>query len=337
MTDTTTAPSGSVEAAPMSFDQGVSAIENLLGDVPVEPDSVEDATAKPVAPAASQTPPVEGDDEDAALLSALDDGSAEPPEVQPEAPAAIEDTAMVTLSDGTSISIGDLKANGMFQRVFTKKTEELARHKDEWESSFKAKVSEAENEIRQKRDLILENYHLIVPKEPVYDPNDPVGFIEETALYQERMKMLNGLWQQKQQEEHQQTERQQAEMAEYLAAQQQLLVQKLPHLKDEGKREAFRKDISDIGAKVYGVTSEEVSSIADARYMQILHDAIAYQKLKAKASAVPQQVAAKPKLVQQQRMAPQAIQNRDRQGRFETLRKSGSIDAAARAIEDFLD
>lgn len=334
MTDTTTAPSGSVEATPMSFDQGVSAIENLLGDVPVEPDSVEDATAKPATEAKPEAP--EGD-EDAALLSALDDGDTEQPEVQPEAPAAIPDTAMVTLSDGTSISIGDLKANGMFQRVFTKKTEEFARYKEQQDAEFKAKVSEAENEIRQKRDLILENYHLIVPKEPVYDPNDPVGFIEETALYQERMKMLNGLWQQKQQEEHQYTERQQAEMADYLAAQKQLLVQKLPHLKDEGKREAFRKDIADIGSKVYGVTSEEVSSIADARYMQILHDAIAYQKLKAKASAVPQQVAAKPKLVQQQRMAPQSIQNRDRQGRFEALRKSGSIDAAARAIEDFLD
>jgi hypothetical protein len=150
------------------------------------------------------------------------------------------------------------------------------------------------------------------------------------------MKMLNGLWQQKQQEEHQLTEKQQGDLADYVAEQKQQLLQKLPHLKDEGKREAFRKDIADIGGKVYGVTSEEVNTIADARYMQILHDAIAYQKLKAKAASVPQQVAAKPRLVQQQRMAPQAIQNRDRQGRFDSLRKTGSIDAAARAIEDLL-
>jgi hypothetical protein len=212
----------------------------------------------------------------------------------------------------------------------------LARYKEQVEADYKAKVSEAETEIRQKRDLILDNYHLIVPKEPVYDPNDPVGYIEETALYQERMKMLNGLWQQKQQEEHQLTEKQQGDLADYVAQQKQQLLQKLPHLKDEGKREAFRKDIADIGGKVYGVTSEEVNTIADARYMQILHDAIAYQKLKAKAASVPQQVAAKPRLVQQQRMAPQAIQNRDRQGRFDSLRKTGSIDAAARAIEDLL-
>jgi copper chaperone CopZ len=335
MTDTTTAPSGSVEATPMSFDQGVSAIKNLLGDVPDDdrPDSVEDATAKP---AANVTEQPAGDDDDV-LLSALDDeGSAEEVETSTEAPATIPDTAMVTLADGTSISIADLKTNGMFQRVFTKKTEELKAEKTALHEEHQRKVSEAENEIRQKRDLILENYHLIVPKEPVYDPNDPVGFIEETAMYQERMRMLNGLWQQKQQEEHQMSEKQQAELADYVAEQKQLLVQKLPHLKDEGKREAFRKDITDIGGKVYGVTSEEVNAIADARYMQILHDAIAYQKLKAKAATVPKQVAAKPRLVQQQRMAPQAIQDRDRQGRFESLRKSGSIDAAARAIEDLL-
>lgn len=328
----TTASSGSVEASPMSFDEGVSAIENLLGDVP-DTDSVEDAKAKP-ADAVTEAP--EGDEDDA-LLQALDDGNEGETEVtEPAAPAAIPDTATVTLDDGTTISIADLKTNHMFQRVFTKKTEELKAERAALHEEHQRKVSEAENEIRQKRDLILENYHLIVPKEPSYDPNDPVGYIEDMAQYQERMKMLNSLWQQKQQEEQKTTQQRDAEMAEFMAQQKQLLVQKLPHLKDDGKREAFKKDISDIGGKVYGVTPEEVSQIADARYMQILHDAIAYQKLKAKAATVQKQVVAKPKLVQQQRMAPQTIQERDRQGRFETLRKSGSIDAAARAIEALL-
>lgn len=328
----TTAPSGSVEAAPMSFDEGVSAIENLLGDVP-DTDSVEDARAKPAD--AVTEPPV--GDEDDALLSALDDGNeAETETSEPVAPAAIPDTATVTLEDGTTISIADLKTNHMFQRVFTKKTEELKAERIALHEEHQRKVSEAENEIRQKREQILENWHLIVPKEPVYDPNDPVGYIEDMAHYQERMKMLNSLWQQKQQEEQKTTEQREAEMAEYMAAQKQLLVQKLPHLKDDGKREAFKKDINEIGGKVYGVTPEEVSQIADARYMQILHDAIAYQKLKAKAASAEKQVVAKPKLVQQQRMAPQSVQERDRQGRFESLRKSGSIDAAARAIEALL-
>lgn len=331
----TTAPSGSVDASPvsMSFDEGVSAIENLLGDVP-EKDSVEDAKAKPAAEVTDA--PLVGDEDDA-LLSALDDGNEEVTEPsEPVAPAVVPDTATVTLEDGTTISIADLKTNHMFQRVFTKKTEELKAERIALHEEHQRKVSEAENEIRQKRDLILENYHLIVPKEPAYDPNDPVGYIEDMAHYQERMKMLNSLWQQKQQEEQKTTEQREAEMAEFMATQKQLLVQKLPHLKDDGKREAFKKDISEIGGKVYGVTPEEVSQIADARYMQILHDAIAYQKLKAKAADVQKQVVAKPKLVQQQRMAPQTVQERDRQGRFESLRKSGSIDAAARAIEALL-
>ncbi|MHC2481566.1 hypothetical protein [Rhizobium leguminosarum] len=330
----TTAPSGSVDASPvsMSFDEGVSAIENLLGDVP-ETDSVEDAKAKPAAEVVEAP---EGDEDDA-LLSALDDGNeGEPETAEPVAPAAIPDTATVTLEDGTTISIADLKTNHMFQRVFTKKTEELKAERVALHEEHQRKVSEAENEIRQKREQILENWHLIVPKEPVYDPNDPVGYIEDMAHYQERMKMLNSLWQQKQQEEQKTIEQREAEQAEFMATQKQLLVQKLPHLKDDGKREAFKKDISEIGGKVYGVTPEEVGQIADARYMQILHDAIAYQKLKAKAATVQKQVVAKPKLVQQQRMAPQTIQERDRQGRFESLRKSGSIDAAARAIEALL-
>jgi hypothetical protein len=224
----------------------------------------------------------------------------------------------------------------MFQRVFTKKTEELKAERIALHEEHQKKVSEAENEIRQKRDFILENFNLIVPKEPVYDPNDPVGYIEGMALYNERMKYVSALHQQKQQEQAQLSEREKHDYAEFQKEQQQLLFQKLPHLKDSAKLEAFKTDISEIGMKLYGVQPDEVNSIADHRYMRILHDAIAYQKLKAKAATVQKQVVSKPKLVQQQRMAPQTIQERDRIGRFEAHRKSGSIDSAAQAIEKFL-
>jgi ribosomal protein L23 len=314
----------------MSFDEGVSAIENLLGDVP-EKDSVEGATAKPT----DVTDEPAGEDGD--LLAALGDEDVGEIEGSPDAPAAaVPDTALVTLEDGTTISVADLKTNNMFQRVFTKKTEELKAERIALHEEHQKKVSEAENEIRQKRDFILENFNLIVPKEPVYDPNDPVGYIEGMALYNERMKYVSALHQQKQQEQAQLSEREKHDYAEFQKEQQQLLFQKLPHLKDSAKLEAFKTDISEIGMKLYGVQPDEVNSIADHRYMRILHDAIAYQKLKAKAATVQKQVVSKPKLVQQQRMAPQTIQERDRIGRFEAHRKSGSIDSAAQAIEKFL-
>lgn len=336
MTDTTTAPSGSVDATPMSFDQGVNAIESLLGDVP-EKDSVEVPVAEPQAEVVTEPTVEAGEDDD--MLAALTNEPVEEAEVQTEAPATVPDTAMVTLDDGTTISIAELKTNNMFQRTFSRKTEELARHREQLEQQVSQRLSEAENELRQRRDVVLELASQFMPPEPGLEmmQTDPLGYIEAKAMYDARMRQLNDLHMRREQERAAEQQRAQQQTQSFIAEQQQKLFEVLPQLKDEAKREAFRKDVMDVGVKLYGVTPGEANSINDHRYMRILHDAIAYQKLKQKAGSVQKQVAAKPKLVQQNRMAPQAVQHRDQQGRFENLRKEGSIDAAAKAIEAFLD
>ena len=120
MTDTT-APSGSVASGPMSFDEGASAIENLISDVPEE-DSIEGAQANE-----SANPNPETDEEDITL--SLDDEDVDGSEDQASAPKAAADDMLVTLDDGTTISVADLKTNSMFQRTFTRKTEELKQER----------------------------------------------------------------------------------------------------------------------------------------------------------------------------------------------------------------
>lgn len=343
MTDTTTAPSGSVDNAPLSFDQGVEAIAGLLNDIP-ETDSVKTEMAPQTAETSTAVTDEANENaaevtEEDALVDALtteDEGSEES---STEAPATIPDTATVTLDDGTTISIADLKTGHMFQRVFTRKTEELKAEKQRIDSEYQQRVSEAERELSQKRDLILELANQFLPQEPDLSlmQTDPLAYMEQRAIYEQNMRKLNALDQQRQQQTAAQRQRQQEQQQAFVQEQRQKLYEYLPHLKDDKKREAFRTDISEIGIKKFGITAEEANSLNDARYVRILHDAIAYQKLKDKAGTVQKTVAAKPKLVQQQRMAPQAVQVRDRQGRFEALRNTGSIDAAAKSIEDLLN
>lgn len=337
MTDTTTSPSGTVEPTPMSFDQGVDAIAGLLDDAQ-EPDHVEAkvATAKPEPDdIEGEVNPEEITDEDLVL----DDVEFESEEETVQAPTPVTDDTEVTLEDGTTITLGQLKRNNLFQRDYSRKTEELARHKEQLEQQVSQRLSEAENELRQRRDVVLELASQFMPPEPGLEmmQTDPLGYIEAKAMYDARMRQLNELHMRREQERAAEQQRAQQHTQSFIAEQQQKLFEVLPQLKDEAKREAFRKDVMDVGVKLYGVTPEEANSINDHRYMRILHDAIAYQKLKQKAASVQKQVAAKPKLVQQNRMAPQAVQRRDQQGRFENLRKEGSIDAAAKAIEAFLD
>ncbi|MBS0257250.1 MAG: hypothetical protein JSR13_05985 [Proteobacteria bacterium] len=343
MTDTTISPeTGPVDAAPMSFDEGVNAIAGLLDDAPEkDPVKAQVATTSEVKP--ETTEPVQDVEDEAELV--LDDADLDDvAEVAADAPpATIGDDFEITLDDGQKISLGELKRNNLFQRDYTRKTTELSELKKQQDEEFSKRVSEAENEIRQQRDFILNYAQRFMPKPPnpsMMDENspdyDPIGFLHEQRRYEQEASEFNNLVQQREREFAEQQYKQTEEMKQNLAAEQEKLFKAMPKLKDDKAREAFHKEAVDIGGTTYGITPEEISQIGDHRYMRILHDAIQYRKAVAKAAAVQKEVAAKPKLVQQQRMAPQAIQERDRQGRFKNLRETGSIDAAAKAIEAFL-
>jgi hypothetical protein len=314
----------------MSFDEGASAIENLISDVPEE-DSIEGAQANESKPQESET------DEDGLTLS-LDDEDVDGSEDQANAPKAAADDMLVTLDDGTTISVADLKTNSMFQRTFTRKTEELKAEKLASEEAFQKRVAEAETEISQRRELVLELASRFLPQEPTIDllQSDPLGYIEAKAQYDEQMKKLTALDNQRRAEFEAGQAKQMQQFEEIKSQEWGQFLDALPKLKDTAKLEAFRKDVKDIGMAEYKLAPEELQNLVDHRYMRVLHDAIAYRKLVANAKTTKQEVSEKPKLVQKQRMAPQAIQARDQQGRFEQLRQSGSIDAAAKAIESLL-
>jgi Skp family chaperone for outer membrane proteins len=338
MTDTTTSPSGTVDNAPLSFDEGVNAIAGLLDDDPVT-EPVKTEVAKAGTPETVTDPGAAAEEisDDDLVLDDADLGNLAP--VETEAPPAVTDETEVTLDDGTKISIAQLKRNNLYQRDYSQKTEALAQQRKQFEQEVQQRVSEVEREIAERRNLILDNWQLIVPAKPDMQllQTDPLAYIEQQALYEQRIGQLNALHQSQQQESQQAQERQQEEYQRRAAEQKAKTLEVLPHLKDATKLKSFYDDVASIGQGLYGVTPDEFKSIDDHRYYRIFHDAIQYQKIRQKAASVQKQVAGKPKLVQQQRQPQQAIQNRDRQGRFEALRQTGSIDAAAKSIEDLID
>lgn len=339
MTDTTTtSPSGTVEQTPMSFDAGVSAIENLIADDPET-----DLVGADEAEAGKGEASAEVADDDEPDLVIDDDEADEAAEGQTEVPSELSDDVVITLKDGEKISLGDLKRNNLFQRDYSRKTEELKQQREQLQSEFQERVSAAENEIRQRRDFILENWQRFIPSEPdpammddKSDKFDPIGYLQAKQQYDDAIGRLNAMHGEREAEKASAAKKQEEEYNAFVAEQQRLFFEAMPKLKDDAKRAAFRQEAIDIGGRDYGITEQEVGSISDHRYMRILHDAIAYRKLVAKSQAAKQEIAAKPKLRQQQRMAPQAVQNRDRQGRFEAARTSGSIDAVAKSIEDLI-
>lgn len=339
MTDTaTTSPSGTVEQAPMSFDAGVSAIENLLSD---DPETDLDGAGEA---AASEGNAVEAQaDDDEPDLALDDDELGEAAEVSTDAPSELSDDVVITLKDGEKISLGDLKRNNLFQRDYTRKTEELKQQREQLQQEFQQQVSAAENDIRQRRDFILENWQRFIPQEPDRammdersDKFDPIGYLQAKQSYDDTVAQFNAMHAERVNEATAQSEKEKADAEEFARAEWGKFLDSNKRLQDEGKLKAFRDDVRTFGVGHYKLTPEEVQGVSDHRFMQVLHDAIAYRKLVAKSQVSKQEITAKPKLRQQQRMSPQTVQNRDRQGRFENARKAGSLEAVARSIEDLI-
>jgi hypothetical protein len=339
MTDTaTTSPSGTVEQAPMSFDAGVSAIENLIADDP-EMDLEGAGEA-----AASQGNAVEAQaDDDEPDLVLDDDEAGEAADGAADAPSELSDDVVITLKDGEKISLGDLKRNNLFQRDYTRKTEELKQQREQLQTEFQQQVSAAESEIRQRRDFILDNWQRFIPQEPDRammdersDKFDPIGYLQAKQNYDDVVAQFNAMHNERVNESQLAAERQQSEAKAFADSEWSKFLDSNKRLQNEDKLKAFRDDVKSFGVGHYKLKPEEVQAITDHRFMQVFHDAIAYRKLVAKSQASKQEITAKPKLRQQQRMSPQTVQNRDRQGRFENARQAGSLEAVARSIEDLI-
>lgn len=333
MTDTTTSPSGTVDATPLSFDQGIDAIENLLSDDPEM-----DLAGSDEATGSEEKSEVSNDD-DEPELSLDDDELGEAAEVETQG-SDLSDETEIVLDDGEKITLAQLKRNNLFQRDYTRKTEELKQQKIKLDQEHEQRVAQATEEIRKQREFILEFAGEFIPQEPTLEMlrEDPIGYMEAKATFEERMKKLNALAEQRQGETQKLTAKQQQEAEEFAASEWGKFLDAIPKLKDEKKLEAFRNDVKEIAIKDYGLAPEELKAVIDHRYQRVLHDAIAYRKLVQKSKTVPEKVAAKPKLqANKQRMSIPDVKARDETGRFQALKKNpNDLRAATLSIMDTL-
>jgi hypothetical protein len=342
MENTTTSPeTGPVADAPLSFDEGVSAIANLLDDDPETPDLKTPQEAPKAKTEEASTETVD-DDEDLDLQ--FDDADEEDGAEAEPAPSAVTDETEVTLEDGTKISIGQLKRNNLFQADYSRKTEALKAEKAQFQAEVDRRIAEEHQKIQQEREIAwaYAQHHMPQPPDRSMldsskpDTYDPFKYWEEQAKYEQAMERVNAIYQKVEADKQERDQQQKIEFANYFKWNLEQLQQKLPFLKDTAKKEAFKKELEEWGGKAYNLKPEETNRL-DYREYLILRDAIAYQKLKAKSKPVREQIAGTPKLEPKQRRHPATEHQRDRQGRFQTLRSTGSLDSAARAIESLLD
>lgn len=333
-------PTGTADDGALSFDEGVDAISNLL-DPETDLDEEHEGTEEAEGEASPDDEPDAIDDEAEGEDEQIDDG----PEDTYSGGKFAADDAKVTLDDGSTITIAELKRNNLFQRDYSRKTEELAHVRKDYEAK-EASITEAATALNQQWELIQAYTQIFMPQPPPpemmqsgHPKYDPLAYMEQRAAYEEHVARLQQIGQLRQQHDQQSQKKATEEAARRLETERNLMFAALPHLRDPKRWERFQSDAKDMLEKVYKIDPKHAAGIDDHRMMHIVHDALAYRKLleKKPAAAAAVRETPKMKMVQKQRVSPQAVKNRDYQAKSAALKKTGDFDAGVAVLMNFVD
>lgn len=336
--NTNPAPEAAGSDEPLSFDNGVDALADILQD----PAETPDLKAEDQAQDKGEPEAVEEKSEDDLLAEAVADETEAEKEDGPEdyeSGRFAADTAKVKLKDGTTISVQDLKRGYLSQQSFTRGTQENAKERETL-ASLKAEVETTARTLQQQRDFLLQASQQFLPQPPddslldTNSPNyDPLRYMSVRADYEKRVAALNQLHQMSQAEQARMAQAQQGQTQEARNREAQKLLEVMPEL---GKPDVYKKFWAESVDTMseYGYSEEELASVIDHRNYKVFRDLAAYRRARSKLPAIKEKVESRPVLQGKKRMDPQEKTSRDKLQRHEQLRKTGSFDAGVSALMD---
>ncbi len=204
------------------------------------------------------------------------DGDEEETEAEPEGDAEgdSEDETVYELPDGETISlseIAELKANGLRDSDYRKKTTEVADQR---------KALEAEQTATQERAQYLETTFenlteyltgLIPPEPPLQlAQTDPNAYQYQKALRDQSLAELQTVFQAKDSAKSKVQEFSEADLGKLRDAETSKLVEAMPHLSDPVKKAAFDENVKK-SAMEFGFSEAEINGAVDNRMFQLVH------------------------------------------------------------------
>jgi hypothetical protein len=222
---------------------------------------------------------------------------------------------------------------------YTRKTQELAKQKREFEEGELKAAREART---QQQTLLSELKQAIVslsPSEPNWDTLKnqlaPEAFADRVLEWKSRQENLAKI-DAAQAELKQQEQAEQAESFKaYRETELSHLRRELPDLADATKGPALESELIAF-AKTRGYTDDDLKMAVDHRSWLLLHDAMQFHKAKAKAPEI------KNKIEKAIEAAPPSTPNRtpkksEKDSAFDKAAKSGRVEDAAKFFEKLID
>jgi len=248
------------------------------------------------------------------------------PEADEEKPEGKSYTVRV---DGKDVVVdeGELLKGYSRQQDYTKKTMELSAQRqqvDQVAAQIQSERAQYQNQLNQLTAALGEQLSRAPDWEALLE-NDPVEYLKQQHLYQQRQAAYQGA-RQEQARTEQQTQAQNAQaMQQMLANEAEQLLANLPTWKDNAKAASEKTAIAKHLVE-RGYSAEQVSQLTDHKTVILAREAMLYRQMMAKAKETVKTVEKLPP-----RMEKPGV-SRPTDGRttdMQALRKSGKAEDAA--------
>jgi hypothetical protein len=239
----------------------------------------------------------------------------------------------------TKAELAEHYKNGLRNADYTQKTMALAEQRKAAEAETR-KAQEERQTYAQNLSKMAAQLEGAIQQQEQIDWNallesDPVEFLKQKHLYDQRQAAL----QKNQQEQAQVQEQTRAEQAKqlqsHIQAQQQELLAKLPEWKDEKKAKSEREAIKSYLLE-QGYDSDAVANISDHKAVILSRKAMLYDQMIAKAQVAAKKVQNLPTKVERPGVSRETNPLDGRTSVMRRHEKEGSIDSLAAAFSSIL-
>lgn len=309
----------------------VDAVASSLIDMPAD-QRVEDAEI------------VEEDDAEPQYEAEADEAEAEdgtdvPQDDEDEERAADEEPAQATYTvkvDGKvqQVTLDELRRGYSGQAYIQQGMEQMAQAKKAVQAEYQALQSEKQqlaeimNQVRSGRGIAPPT----PPAEEMLD-RDPIGYMQAKLAYDKEVAEFQRVQYQYQQIQKQEQQRSEAEHTAYLQQQFEVLRQAIPEFSDPKRAPAYRDKMVQAGQNYYGLDPQEVGAIKDARYLNILNDAMKYREMQSARGEIDQKAqGARPVVKPGVKSNARSAQSKKVKETATRMRQTGSVDDVAKFL-----
>jgi hypothetical protein len=231
---------------------------------------------------------------------------------------------VITLRDGTKLTLQEVEQGYMRERDYRHKTQEL--------SNNRRSVAELQTRLERVSETIADFLSKSIPPAPPSDlmVTDPIRHYQELQAHQSAMQQVQALLEQANVAKDVGKTLNTADQQEVVARERSALLEKLPHLRDSAKMEKFSRNLASFASNV-GFSNDEIAGLMDHRQVLVLHYAMKGMEADKARQTVKEKVANAPPVAPPQKASKQVAGDTARQNALrERFRKTGSIHDAAK-------